>query len=118
MKMRVQVIIESAGGESTDVHEIGCIDREELHPDTVGLTLDEAKTVLERLQQRLVAQQAAEYLRTQSHCPHCGTKRYHKGAHTVTLHTLFGKLRLKSPRFYHCRCQPHPTRTFSPLVER
>jgi hypothetical protein len=118
MKMRVQVIIESAVGESTDVHEIACIQREELRPDTVGLTLDEAKTVLERLQQRLVEQQAAEYLRTQSHCPHCGKQRYHKGAHTVRLHTLFGKLRLKSPRVYHCPCQPSPTRTFSPLAER
>src|SRR5690349_15697263 len=118
MKMRVQVVIESAGGESTDVQEIACIQREELRPDTVGLTLAEAKTVLERVQQRLVEQQAAEYLQTQSCCPHGGTKRYHKGAHTVTLRTLFGKLRLKSPRVYHCPCQPSPTRTFSPLVER
>jgi hypothetical protein len=118
MKIRVQVVIESAGGESTDVHDIACIYREELRPDNVGLTLDEAKTVLERMQQRLVEQQAAEYLRTQSHCPHCEKKRYHKGAHTVRLHTLFGKLRLKSPRFYHCPCQPSPTRTFSPLAER
>jgi DNA-directed RNA polymerase subunit RPC12/RpoP len=118
MKMRVQVVIESAVGESTDVHEIACIQREELCPDTVGLTLDEAKMVLERMQQQLVEQQAAEYLRTQSRCPYCGNKRLHKGAHTVTLRTLFGKLRLKSPRFYHCQCQPYPTRTFSPLAER
>ena len=63
-------------------------------------------------------QQAVEYLRTQSRCPSCGTKRYHKGAHSVTLRTLFGKLQLKSPRFYHCQCQPSPTRTFSPLAVR
>ena len=53
----------------------------------------------------------------QSRCPHCGTKRSHKGDHTVTLRTLFGKLRFKSPRVYHCQCQPHPTRTFSHLAE-
>jgi len=118
MKVRVQVVIESAAGEPTDVHEIACIQRDELQPDTVGLTLDEAKTVLERIQQRIVEQHVTEYLQTQSCCPHCGTKRYHKGTHTVRLRTLFGKLRLKSPRFYHCQCQPHPTRTFSPLAER
>src|SRR5262249_54832397 len=118
MKVRVQVVIESAAGEPADVQEIGCIQREELRPDTVGLTLEEAKTVLERLQQRIVEQQAAEYLRTQSHCPHCGKRRYRKGEHTVTLRTLFGKLHLHSPRLYHCQCQPHPTRTFSPLAER
>ena len=118
MKVRVQVVIESAVGEPTDVHEIACLEREELRPDTVGLTLDEAKTVLERIKQRIVEQPAAEYLRAQSRCPHCGNKRYQKGAHIVTLHTLFGKLRLKSPRFYHCQCQPHSTHTFSPLAER
>src|SRR5690242_15263090 len=117
MKVRVQVVIEAAVGEPLDVHEIMCIDREELRPDTVGLTLDEAKTVLERLQQQIVEQQTAEYLRTQSRCSHCGNKRYSKGNHTVTLRTVFGKLRLKSPRFYHCQCQSHPTQTFSPLAE-
>jgi hypothetical protein len=116
--MRVQVVIESAAGEPPDVHEIACLHREELRPDTVGLTLEEAKTVLERMQQQIVEEQAAEYLHMQRHCPDCGTKRYHKDAHTVTLHTLFGKLHLKSPRFYHCQCQPSPARTFSPLAER
>jgi len=64
MKMRVQVVIDSTAGEPTDVHEIACLHRKELRPDTVGLTLEEAKTVLERMQQRIVEQQAAEYLRT------------------------------------------------------
>jgi hypothetical protein len=118
MKVRVQVVVESTAGDPTDVHDIACIQREELRPDTVGLTLEEAKTVLERLQQRIVEQQAAEYLRTQRSCPQCGNKRSHKGDHTVTLRTLFGKLRLKSPRLYHCQCQRHPARTFSPLAER
>jgi ribosomal protein L7/L12 len=72
MKMRVQVVIESAVGESTDVHEIAGIHRKELRPVTLGLTLEEAKTVLERIQRRIVEQQAAEYLRTQSRCPYCG----------------------------------------------
>jgi hypothetical protein len=118
MKVRVQVVIEADASKLGDVQDILEITREELHPETVGLTLDEAKTVLERLQQRIVEQQAATYLHTQSYCPHCGAKRYHKGQHTVTLRTLFGKLRLKSLRVYHCPCRPHPTRTFSPLAER
>ena len=118
MKVRVQVVIEAEASEPGEVQDLIEITREELCPETVGLTLDEAKTVLERLQQRIVEQQAATYLRTQSQCPHCGVKRYHKDEHTVTLRTLFGKLRLKSTRFYHCPCHPQPTRTFSPLAER
>src|SRR2546428_10632796 len=110
MKMRVQVVIESAGGEPTDIHEITCIAREELRSDTVGLTLDEAKMVLERLQQAIVAQQTAEYLRPQSRCSHCGNKRFYKGDHTVTIRTVFGKLRLKSPRFITVSASRTPPR--------
>src|SRR5262245_36222781 len=98
MKVRVQVVIEADASKLGDVQDILEITREELHPETVGLTLDEAKIVLERIQQRIVEQQAVVYLRTQSHCPQGRKKRYHKSDHTVTLRTLFGKLRLKSPR--------------------
>ena len=118
MKVRVQVVIETEASEPGDVQEIMAIEREELRPETVGLTLDEAKTALERMQHRVVEQQATEYLQRQRRCPHCGNKRYQKGAHTVTLRTLFGTLKLQSPRFYHCGCQPHSTQTFSPLAER
>jgi hypothetical protein len=118
MKVRVQVVIEPEASKPGDVQDIMEIDREELRPETVGLTLEEAKTVLERIQHQVVEQQATEYLQTQSRCPHCGNKRSHKGDHTVTIRTLFGKLKLQSPRFYHCPCQAHPTQTFSPLAER
>jgi hypothetical protein len=106
MKVRVQVVIETEAGESGDVQDILEIERAELRPDTIGLTLDEAKTVLAGLQRTIVEQQKAEYLQRQSRCPHCGAKRYHKGEHTITIRTLFGKLRLKSPRLSHCQCQP------------
>jgi hypothetical protein len=32
--------------------------------------------------------------------------------------TLFGTLRLQNDRLFHCPCQPHSTRTFSPLADR
>jgi hypothetical protein len=117
MKVRVQVVIETEAGQAGEVQDIMGIERKELRPDTVGLTLDEAKTVLERLQQTIVEQQTAEYLHTQTHCARCGKQRYRKGEHMVTLRTLFGKLHLHSHRLYHCQCQPHKTRTFSPLAE-
>ena len=40
MKVRIQVVIESAAGEPADVHDIACLKREELQPNTVGLTLN------------------------------------------------------------------------------
>jgi len=34
---------------------------------------------------------------------------------TRGLRTLFGTVLLRSPRLYHCRCQPQQTTTFRPL---
>jgi hypothetical protein len=117
MKVRVQIVIETGTGEPEDAQDIIELTRTELRPDTLGLTLEEAKMVLAGIQRTIVDQQTAEYLRTQSHCSHCGKRHHHKGQHTVTLRTLFGKLRLKSPRLYHCQCRPYLTQTFSPLAE-
>ena len=33
------------------------------------------------------------------------------------IRTLFGTLRLGSPRLWHCPCQPRAARTFSPLAD-
>jgi hypothetical protein len=104
-KVRIQVVMESAAGEPMDTREIAYIHRGERRSDTVGLTLEEAKTALEGFQRTIVEPQTAEYLRTQRHCSHGGKWRHHKGQHTVTRRTVFGKFQLKSPRLYHCQCQ-------------
>ena len=47
-----------------------------------------------------------------------GKNRLRKGDHyPLVYRTLFGELRLRSVRLYHCACQPHTTRTFSPLAQ-
>ena len=83
----------------------------------LGLTMVEAKGLLEGLQRTVVEQQIADYSRAQSACPLCSKQRLHKGAHAIVYRTLFGKIELSSPRLFHCRCQPQPTRSFSPLAE-
>ncbi len=67
--------------------------------------------------QVVVERQIADHLARQASCPCCDRRRFHKGARTVVLRTLFGTLRLRSPRLYHCPCQSQPTRTFSPLAD-
>jgi len=116
MKMRIQVVVETDDGTMA-VQEVAKIAREDLRPDTVGLRLDEAKDLLRSVQQVVVERQITDHLTRQDSCPCCDRPRLHKGAHTVVLRTLFGTLRLRSPRLYHCPCQPHPTRTFSPLAD-
>ena len=49
-------------------------------------------------------------------CPACGSPRRHKDARDIVVHSLFGALRLSSPRWWHCACSPRESRTFSPLA--
>ena len=49
-------------------------------------------------------------------CPECRRPRAHKDSKTIVLRTLFGTVRLTSPRWHHCSCEPQPTRTFCPLA--
>ena len=55
MKVKVQVVIESDCGETEIIQEIAQLQPDTLHPETLGLTLAEAKTVLQNMQQKLVA---------------------------------------------------------------
>ena len=62
-------------------------------------------------------EQIAEYLDGQQRCAQCGEVRTLKGTHDLTFQTLFGNLQLKSPGWKHCGCNPHETKSFSPLAE-
>jgi hypothetical protein len=116
MKIRVQVLIESEKGERSGVENILCLERGDLIPENLGLTLAEAKSILSGAQKYTVERQVDEFLDQEACCPLCGKRRLHKGHHTLTYRTLFGKLRLRSLRLSHCDCQPQTTKTFSPLA--
>ena len=117
MKIKVQIVIESEDRNTETVEDIALLERGLLQPTGLGITLAEAKTILAGVQKTMVERQATEYLEQQACCPFCGKKRLHKGHHALVYRTLFGKLRLPSVRLYHCVCQLHPTRTFSPLAQ-
>jgi len=117
MKIRVQVIVESDDGVGEVVQDLARLERGQLRPEELGLTLAEAKGLLEGLQRTVVERQIAEYSKQQSSCPLCSKQRLHKGSHAIVYRTLFGKIELDSPRLFHCQCQPQPTRSFSPLAE-
>jgi hypothetical protein len=46
MKIKVQVIIEGEEGESALVEEVACLERNDLAPETLGLSLAEAKALI------------------------------------------------------------------------
>ncbi|MBV8883012.1 MAG: ISKra4 family transposase, partial [Chroococcidiopsidaceae cyanobacterium CP_BM_RX_35] len=116
MKVRVQVVIEADNGEEV-IQEVAQIQKEALQPETLGLTLKEAKTLLNRVQQTFVEQQVSAYFKQLAKCPDCGQNRRRKGNRPIIYRTLFGKLHLQGTRLFHCGCLPHTTRSFSPLSD-
>jgi hypothetical protein len=119
MRLRVRVVIETDDDDdqqSPAVREVAQIDRDLLSVDTLGLHLDEAKNLLQKVQAVLIDEQVRTSLAQQVACPSCGRLRAHKDSKTIVTSTRFGTMHLRSPRWHQCPCQPHTTRTFSPLA--
>jgi hypothetical protein len=114
--IRVHVTIEHDNGQFTET--IARLQREELRPETLGLTLTEAKTLLATLQGLVVSQQVADHNGQQRCCPDCGAHQAKKDSKHITYRTLFGKFKLDSPRYYSCDCQPRAKGSESPLAQR
>ncbi|MGH3711378.1 MAG: hypothetical protein ACRDRQ_25480 [Pseudonocardiaceae bacterium] len=118
MKVSVQVIVHLDDAEDSDVvREVFALDRDGLAPDTLGLQLAEAKDLLVAVQDSLVEHQVNAAITKQVPCPHCGKPRRHKDTRAIVVRSLFGMLRLPSPRWWHCGCQDQRSRTFQPLAE-
>ncbi len=116
MKLKIQVVIESDNGERQIVQEVAQIERSVLQPENLGLSLVEAKSLLNQVQRTLVESQVAEYEKQHDSCQHCEKKLLRKDKRIVVYRTLFGKLKLQCNRLFHCTCQEQPTRTFKPLA--
>ncbi len=122
MRLRVQVVIEPDDDEpngdrpSAVVHDVASIERGELTVDALGIQMAEAKSLLQRVQEVLIDEQVRSCLSQQLACPSCGRRRAHKDTKMIVTRTLFGTVRLASPRWFHCACRSQPTRTFCPLA--
>ena len=116
MIYKIQVVTVSEDG-CQETLEIACVERTDLKPETLGLTLAEGKMILNDLQQIVVERQVSSSLLLKQACPDCGQRRCSKGNHTLSLRTVFGQLMVRSPRMHHCVCRAHETKTFSPLAE-
>jgi hypothetical protein len=115
MKIKLQVVTITDDGQET-ITDIAWVERQDLTPETLGLSLAEGKMVLQALQEVVVEWQMHTYLQQQRACPHCGKARRSKGVHHTVFRTVFGTLPVDSPRLYQCRCQAHATTSFSPLA--
>lgn len=92
----------------------------DLSVGNLGLTLEDGKQLLRQAQQCLGASQAKAWLQQRAVCCSCGWSYPHKDVRTISVRTVFGLIKLPSPRWYRCVCawqlfgrQP----TWSPLPE-
>lgn len=122
MRISVQLVVRHDDHDDGDedgeevVAEVLTLSRDELGTDTVGLHLAEAKALLAAVQQAVASEQVTAALHARENCPGCGLRHRHKDSRTVVVRTLFGSLRLPSPRWWHCGCTPNSAATFSPLA--
>lgn len=84
--------------------------------ETLGLSLAEAKQMLQATQERLLMAQATDVMVRHRCCPTCGRVRPSKGMRPIRFRTLFGTVDLPSRRLRHCACHPEAGRNFSPLT--
>lgn len=119
MKIRIQIVVEHEDEEQTQiVEEVGCLHRGDLTPASLGLHLAEGKELLAAIQKQLVQHQVEAFNKESKHCSLCGKSRGRKDTKQLVMRTIFGKLRLPSPRYYTCKCQPQPTKSATPLAHR
>jgi hypothetical protein len=117
MRITVSVSIQADDDSPAVADEVFTCERTSpLSPDTVGLHLDEAKALLSGVQETMVAEQAKAALAGNAVCLSCGAARRHKDARQIVVRTLFGVVRLSSPRWWQCGCTTHAHATVSPLA--
>ena len=116
MNLQIRIVAIADNGQQ-QVYEIASLHRTELKMETLGLTLAEGKTILCEIQRVVVERQVAECLEPYRHCSACGQPQHGKGQHDLPMRTVFGKMTIPSPRIVYCDCQPHETKSFSPLAQ-
>jgi hypothetical protein len=91
-------------------------ERQELAMETLGMSLAEGKAVLKGVQEFVAEQQATKFLQGERTCRHCARHLSSKGAGSTSVRTVFGTVRLPSPRWNQCDCQSTGRKgTFRPL---
>ena len=92
------------------------VDRKELVMETLGLSLSEGKEILQGLQDFVISQQVAEYLKQRRNCHDCGQRYHSKQTGISAIQTVFGTIAIPNPRWERCSCQPKGVNTFRPTA--
>ena len=114
MKFKIQLIVDDEGGQ-TQIEDILQLDKDSEYGHTAGLSLQESKQLLKRLQKNIVLYQAKSYTHSHRKCTSCHRNRRIKDERSIQYRTLFGTVVIPNLRLYHCPCEHASARTFSIL---
>ena len=119
MRIVLKMILQSDDAHAENETELILLERghhSAQNSPELGMTMKEAKSLLAATQQAMVVAQSQCIVDEASHCACCGAPLKVKDRRQIVYRTLFGKVRLPSPRLSACSCQvAHNKQTFSPL---
>jgi len=105
--MHVRILLQITGNDATPgvADEIAAFEKMVERPEDLGLSLAEGKALTAAIQQHLVNAQIASWAERQRCCEACGARRRSKGSYPVVFRTLYGDVKLASPRLHRCPCE-------------
>ncbi len=105
--MDVRIIVETTfENGTTKRRRLGRLSRpfRRTQPEGFGMWLQDAKTVLEQLQNAILLDQIEEISEASRICPDCDGVRAIHDYRSRVLNTLFGRFQVKAPRIRRCAC--------------
>jgi hypothetical protein len=105
--MRVKVLLQITGDDGTvgDAAEVAVLEKQTNRSEDLGLSIAEGKALTAAVQQQVVDAQVVSWAERHRCCEVCGTRRHNKGSYPVIFMTLYGDVKLSSPRLHRCPCQ-------------
>jgi hypothetical protein len=101
MRLIIEARVEGAESDlQPEPTRLAVLDRMDDDLEQLGLTSEEGRKLLAAAQSALVSSQAQQWLATEDYCRRCRTPLYHKDSRSIVVRTVFGKVRLQSPRFW------------------
>ena len=116
--MRWNMILECVGEDGTESTITLTIERlaGSTSAENLGVNLQESKQIVNRLQGTVVKQQLEEHCEQRRECLTCGRLRPVKDYRRRRLDTVLGTVRLRVPRYRHCKCHCG-TQVWNPISE-
>src|SRR6266568_580005 len=87
MRIKLQLVMCDDDGQEETITDLVTLQKDSQRIEHLGLTLREAKQLLNTIQRRVLQQQVDAFLDSCSSCPDCGTPLKTKGYHTRSFRT-------------------------------